>query len=116
MCPIVPRAFNYTDAGGSTTNYDAGYHNASLGTAGVAILFPPGASGAIVSVGAGCYIGVRGTSTLDTFSDANYGSILNGDPYQIGKGATTGETTGDSSKYLHLATWTSTTSVAVAFY
>lgn len=113
MCPIVPRIFTTTDGDGNSTTYDPGYHNATLGTSGVAIPFPPGASGAVVSVGAGCYIGVRESSTLASFNDDNYGSILNGQPYQIKPGGVPGY---HDTAYLHLATWSSTTSVAVVFY
>ncbi len=108
MCPIVPRTFT-TDG----VDYDPGYHNTSLGTSGVAIPFPPGAKGAIVQVGAGCYIGVRTSSTLATFDDDHYGSILNGVAHQIKPGGIPGY---NDTTYLHLASWTSTTSVAVAFF
>lgn len=108
MCPIVPRTFE-TDG----VTYDPGYHNTSLGTSGVAVPIPPGARGAVVQVGAGCFIGVRETGTLATFDDDHYGSILNGMPIQIKPAGFAGR---NETLFLHLAAWTSTTSVAVLFY
>jgi hypothetical protein len=108
MYAIVPRPF--TDADGDPV--DAGYHNATLGTTGVALRFPPGARRAVVQVSAGCFIGVRNSDTLDTFSDDNYGSILNGYPLLISKGVAFPS---DSSTYLHIAPWSGTAAVAIAY-
>lgn len=91
---------------------DNGYHNASLGTTGVAVAFPANASGCVVQVGAGCYIGLRDSATLATFSDANYGSILSGMPHQIKRWSQGG----DAETHLHLAAWTGTSSVAIYFF
>lgn len=88
-----------------------GYHNASLGTTGVAVAFPAGMNTACISVGAGCFFGVRGSVTLDTFDDAHYGSILNGQPYYV----TRNDVAGSSQGWIHLAPWTGTSSVAIAF-
>ncbi len=89
---------------------DPGYHNATLGTSGVAIPFPRGARGCVVSVGAGCYVGVRETDTLATFDDDHYGSILNGQPHTMQRISRA------QSSWLHIAAWTSTTSVALYFW
>lgn len=110
MChSIVFRTF--ADVDGNAV--DPGYHNASLGTSGVAIPFPPGASGALVQVGAGCFIGVRTTATLATFDDDHYGSVLSGNPIEIGRSV---RHVSGSTGYIHIAPWSSTTSVAVAFF
>jgi len=100
MAAFRPRTF--------AAGEDAGYHNASLGTTGVAVPFPVGASGAMVSVSAGCYIGVRPNDTLVTFSDDNYGSILNGAPYEVSKAG--------GSSHIHIAPWATTAIVAIAFF
>ena len=92
------------------TTEDDGYHNATLGTAGVAIAFPVGASGALVSVSAGCYIGVRDSASLAAFSDANYGSIRTGYPVEVSRTALT------SDSHIHIAPWSGTAEVAVAFF
>lgn len=89
---------------------DPGYHNATLGTGGVAVPFPVGAQGALVSVSAGCYVGVRDSATLATFSDDNYGSILNGAPIEMRRTSLT------SDSHLHIAPWATTAVVAIAFF
>lgn len=89
---------------------DNGYHNAALGVAGVAVAFPVGASGALVSVSAGCYIGMRGDATLIAFSDANFGSIQNGAPIPIRRTALTDDT------HIHIAPWATTAIVSIAFF
>ncbi len=109
MHATVPRSF--TDANGAAV--DAGYSNGALGVTGIALLFPPGARGAVVQVSAGCYIGVRPTVTLATFNNANYGSIMNGAPIEIGRGMTFPT---DSTTYLHLAPWATTAIVSVFYY
>lgn len=93
-------------------NEDNGYHNATLGTTGVAVAFPVGAQGAWVSVSAGCYVGVRDSASLVTFSDANYGSILNGAPYEFRRWSS--GSTADS--HIHIAPWATTAIVAIAFF
>ena len=90
---------------------DNGYHNAALGVGGIAIPCPVGASGAIVSVSAGCYCSFRDNGTLVTFNDANFGSILNGAPYSFTRWSSGGET----DSFLHIAPWSGTAVVAVAF-
>jgi hypothetical protein len=100
------RIFDSTNDGA-----DPGYHNASLGTTGIAIPFPYGAVTACISVSAGCYFGVRDSATLVTFSDDNYGSILNGHPYYVSRAFAAG----GSQSYIHLAPWTSTAAVAIVF-
>jgi len=102
----IGRIFDSTNDGA-----DPGYHNASLGTTGIAILFPNGASVACISVSAGCFFGIRGDATLATFNDDNYGSILNGQPYYVSRAFAAG----GSQSYIHLAPWTSTAAVAVVF-
>jgi hypothetical protein len=88
---------------------DNGYHNATLGTTGVAVEFPPGASGCLLSVSAGCFIGLRDDDTLITFNDANFGSVLNGAPIQISRSSLHTET------HLHIAPWATTAIVAITF-
>ena len=89
---------------------DPGYHNATLGTTGVAIPFPKGARGCVIGVSAGCYVGVRSTDTLATFNDDNYGSITSGLPHQMTRISRAAES------WLHIAPWSSTASVAVYFW
>ena len=88
----------------------AGYHNAALGTAGVVIPFPTNAYGCIVSVSAGCYVGVGGDALL-ALGDATYGSVLNGAPYTF----TRARLGNNTETHLHIAPWTGTAAVAVAF-
>jgi hypothetical protein len=88
---------------------DAGYHNASLGTAGVAVAFPNASARAVIAVSAGCFLGFRNSNTLATFNDTNYGSISGGAPFEF-------ERTRDGSQtHIHLAPWTATAIVSILF-
>jgi len=88
----------------------AGYHNATLGTAGVAVPFPIGAQGAMVMVSAGCYLGVRNNSTLLTFNDTNYGSIQNGAAVELNRSGQAGDNS------IHIAPWATTAIVSIVFF
>lgn len=88
---------------------DHGYHNATLGTTGVAVAFPPSSSRAIISVSAGCYLGFRNSASLATFSDANYGSISGGAPFVFARVRNADET------HIHIAPWASTAIVSILF-
>lgn len=87
-----------------------GYHNATLGIAGVSVPFPIGSQGALVMVSAGCYLGVRNNSTLSTFSDANYGSIQNGGVVELNRSGQAGDNS------IHIAPWASTAIVSICFF
>lgn len=91
------------------TSGDPGYHNATLGTTGVAIAFPAASSGCIISVSAGCFLGFRNSATLNTFNDTNYGSLSSGAPYAFQRMRDATQT------HIHIAPWTSTAVVSVMF-
>lgn len=88
---------------------DHGYHNATLGTTGVAVAFPASSSRAVISVSAGCYLGFRNSNTLAAFSDANYGSISGGAPFVFSRARDASQT------HIHIAPWASTAIVSILF-
>lgn len=91
------------------TSGDAGYNNATLGTTGIAVAFPTESQGCIISISAGCFIGFKDSSTLLTFSSTNYGSFQGGNPYTFLRMRDGTQT------YVHIAPWSSTAIVSVAF-
>ncbi len=86
-----------------------GYSNAALAVAGIAVAFPLWASGADIQVDVGCFVGVRGSAVLDVFNNTNYGSTLFGSRItrQMGVGGDT---------HIHIAPWSGTAQVAIAFF
>lgn len=97
--------------GRSFATGNTGYHNATLGTTGVAVRFPTGATVAQINVNAGCYLGVRGTATLSTFNDQNYGSTHSSAHVTIMRS----DLGGGTQDYIHIAPWTGTADVAILF-
>lgn len=92
----------------------AGYYNATLGTAGVAIAFPLHANRCKVHVSAACYVGIGGSTTLTFNTGApnltNYGVLGAGQAEEFSRMALSTET------HLHVAPVTGTAAVSVMFY
>jgi hypothetical protein len=91
------------------TTGNAGYSNATLGIAGVAVAFPVEAAGAVLQVSAPCWVGVRGNATLITFNDANFGSVQSGAPIPIAR------LRDGTMTHIHIAPLTGTAIVTIAF-
>lgn len=92
----------------------AGYYNAALGVAGIAIPFPLHATHARVHVSAACYVGIGGPTLLVFATGAplltNYGAIGAAMAEDFSRMVLSTET------HLHIAPVTGTAAVSVYFY